>query len=203
MERKYLEELGLEKEIIDQVLDRHHTEIGKLKENGQAAGAENARLREALDAANAQIEAFQGMDIDTIKAAAEEWKTKYETAEAAGQKKLTELTFQHALERELNAAKAKNPQAVRALLEQDALTLNGSEIVGLKEQLAHLREHDAYLFEDETPAPELVRGGTGGTGAGVCITQGVFDANKNDATWINANWDSIASALSQGKLRKD
>ena len=202
MERKFLEDLGLEKEIIDKVLNQHSAEIGKLKEKAETAETEKNGIKTQLDEANTQIESFKGLDVDGIKAAADEWKTKYETAEAEGKKKLDELVYNHTLDAALAAAKVKNTKAVKALLDNDALKLNGEEIIGLKEQIESLKEKEGYLFEGAQAAPEVVRGGTGsGTGGANAITQDVFNANKNNPSWINQNWESVSNALTQGKLK--
>ena len=43
MERKFLEELGIEKDIIDKVLNQHSSEIGKYKQSAKKVAAENPR----------------------------------------------------------------------------------------------------------------------------------------------------------------
>ena len=86
MQRKFLEELGLEKEVIDKIMAENGADIEKQKKAIEKATqdlekykAENEGLKTQLSEANTQIQSFKEMDIDGIKASAEEWKTKYET----------------------------------------------------------------------------------------------------------------------------
>jgi len=97
------------------------------------------------------------MDIETIKKAADEYKTKFEEAETKAQKEIETLKFNHAIENALGTAKAKNAKAVKALLNLDGLKLNGEEVVGLKEQIEALKTDNDYLFGEVVPP------GTGGS----------------------------------------
>lgn len=56
------------------------------------------------------------------------------------------------LELALKDAKAKNPKAVKALLDAEKISLDGDNLVGLEEQLKALQESDSYLFGDGEPA---------------------------------------------------
>lgn len=69
------------------------------------------------------------------------------------QEKLEQQAFDFALERSLNKAKAKNPKAVRALLETENIKLDGDKLIGLDDQLKAIKESDPYLFEDEDNKP--------------------------------------------------
>ena len=82
MQRKFLEELGLEKEVIDKIMAENGADIEKQKKATEKATqdlekykAENEGLKTQLSEANTQIQSFKEMDIDGIKASAEEWKT--------------------------------------------------------------------------------------------------------------------------------
>jgi myosin heavy subunit len=68
------------------------------------------------------------------------------------EQKLKEKTFDFSLEKALADAKAKNPRAVKALLNREAIKLDGDKLLGLEEQLKSLQESDGYLFGDNEPA---------------------------------------------------
>jgi myosin heavy subunit len=68
------------------------------------------------------------------------------------EQKLAEKTFDFSLEKALANAKAKNPRAVKALLDREAIKLDGDKLLGLEEQLKTLQESDGYLFGDNEPA---------------------------------------------------
>jgi DNA repair exonuclease SbcCD ATPase subunit len=65
--------------------------------------------------------------------------------------RLAEKTFDFSLEKALSDAKAKNPRAVKALLNREAIKLDGDKLLGLEEQLKALQESDGYLFGDNEP----------------------------------------------------
>jgi DNA repair exonuclease SbcCD ATPase subunit len=117
--------------------------------------ARDAQLEELKKAAGTseelkkQIEALQADN----KKAAEEWQTK-----------LAQMQLDFALERALAAAKAKNPKAVKALLDLEQVKLDGDKLLGLDEQLKELQKSDSYLFGDSTPGK--VGSGTNPPGAG-------------------------------------
>ncbi|MCM3528277.1 phage scaffolding protein [Cytobacillus oceanisediminis] len=65
------------------------------------------------------------------------------------QAKLDQQAFDFALKEALSGAKAKNPKAVEALLNKEAIKLDGEKLLGLEEQLKAIKESDSYLFETE------------------------------------------------------
>ena len=65
--------------------------------------------------------------------------------------KLQEQTFNYELEKALSGAKAKNPKAVKALLNTEAIKLDGDKLLGLEEQLNSLKEQESYLFGEDEP----------------------------------------------------
>ena len=75
MEKQFLTDLGIADDIADQIITQAVAEV-------KAAAEETAGIQAQLEEANKQIAGFKEMDIDSIKAAAEDWKTKYEAAEA-------------------------------------------------------------------------------------------------------------------------
>lgn len=162
MKREDLEKIeGLNKEAVDKIMALHGQDIEKHKAAVATAQAEIDGLKKQLDEASAAIEGFKKLDVDAIKAAADEWKAKAEKAEADRVAEVSRLKFEHALDVALTGAKAKNAKAVKALLEMDNLKLNEADgsIIGLDDQLKKIREDADYLFESSEVAPRIVAGG--------------------------------------------
>lgn len=65
------------------------------------------------------------------------------------QQKLEKQAFDFALEKAISEAKARNPKAVKALLNTEVIKLDGEKLIGFDEQLKGLQESDAYLFGTE------------------------------------------------------
>ena len=123
------------KELKKQLEDRDK----QLKDlEGKAAG--NEELKAALQEAQ-----------EANKTAAEEWEAK-----------TAKMQLDFAVERALAKAKARNPKAVKALLDMEVVKLDGEQVLGLEEQLKKLKESDAYLFGETGK----VGSGTSPPGAG-------------------------------------
>ena len=168
MDRKLLEDLGLEKEAIDKVMAEH----------GKALNAKTTELEEAQTKATnleAQLEE-RNNDIQELKKNAtsdEDLKTKLEDLEAKYQTETEQLQTQLEQNKKLaeirlniNKAGAKNEKAVMALLDQEQIKINDDGVQGLKEQIEALQETDAYLFKSENPpSGQSTLGGNNGGGA--------------------------------------
>jgi len=156
MNKQDLEKLGIDEEIAKQIIILHGKDIEHLKADLEAKAGEVEQLNSQLVEAGKAIEGFKELDVEGIKAAAEEWKTKAEQAQAEAEQKVQALRFEHALKEALGAAKAKNSKAVKALLDLDSVKFseNGEQLEGLEEQLAAIKEENSYLFEDSESAAE-------------------------------------------------
>lgn len=149
-------------EILDKIMALHGSDIENYKTKLSTTETEVKGLKDQLKDANTQIESFKSMDIEAIKKAATDWEAKAKQAETDAAAKVAALKFDHALDGALGGAKAKNPKAVKALLNMEGLKFNDADgsIVGLKEQLETVKKDNAYLFNDETQPPTIVAGAT-------------------------------------------
>lgn len=160
MKREDLEKQGLTKEQIDFVMAENGKDIESQKSKTTAAQGEVDGLKKQIEEANQQIEDFKKLDIEGVKKAADEYKTKFESAQAESVKQLAALKFDHALDSALTGAKAKNAKAVKALLDTELLKMaEDGSISGLKEQLEKIQSENDYLFESEEQPPKIVIGG--------------------------------------------
>ncbi|MRG86998.1 phage scaffolding protein [Salinibacillus xinjiangensis] len=94
--------------------------------------------------------------IDSLKQQNEDTKKQYED-------QIKQQQFDYALKDELTAAKVKNPKAVKALLDTEAIKLDGDKLLGLEEQLKGIKESDPYMFEEsqdpqDPPKPSFTPG---------------------------------------------
>ena len=158
MKREFLQELGLDKDVIDKIMAENGNDVNTAKADAAKKEDEIQTLRTQLEGANKQIESFKGMDVAAIQKAADEYKAKFEQAEKEAADKIAKLEFSHALEGALSGAKARNAKAVRALLDESKLSYKDGALEGLEEQLKGVREQNPYLFDDENgkSAPKIV-----------------------------------------------
>ena len=176
MKREFLRELGLTDEQIDKIMAENGKDIEKYKTLAETKEAELKQVKQQLEEANAQIEKFKDMDIESIKAAAEDYKQKYEKAKEEAQREIEQIKFNYAIEKALTNAKARNVKAVKALLDLENLQLADDKILGLDEQLERIKEENDFLFEseDNQKLPKFVGPG----GDDTKTSTGVLDISK-------------------------
>ncbi len=159
MKTAFLKGLGLEKEVIDEIM----------AENGRDIEAEKAKakdLQSQLDTANntikerdTQLEQLKNSpdNPETLKQQIQQLQDDNKAAKEAHEKELKELKVSNALEKALTDAKAKNSKAVQALLELgDDVELNeDGTIKGLDEKIKALKKSDSYLFNEEKQTTKI------------------------------------------------
>lgn len=106
-------------------------------------------LKEQLTSRDSQLEELKKQVTDNA-----DLTTKIQALQSENEKvvteyeeKLTQKEFDFALEGALRESKAKNPKAVKALLDIQAVKLADGKIEGLEDQLKALKQSDDYLFE--------------------------------------------------------
>lgn len=171
MKTEFLKSLNLSQEVIDKIMAENGKDIAVEQKKAEKVIQERdsyklkaESLETQVNDANTEIQKFKDMDIDGIKKAADDWKETAEKAKADADKQISQMKFDYALSAALTGAKAKNAKAVKALLDMDGLKFNDGKIVGLDEQLAQIKADNDYLFESDEPAPEFVKGTSGGSG---------------------------------------
>lgn len=169
MKRKFLEDMGLEKEQVDKILDENSQDIGKAK-------GDSEKIQKDLDAANAEVESLKGQisdrdkQLETLKNSTgdvEAMKQQIATLQADNKAKddahaaeIKQLKIDSAIDSALTGAKAKNNTAVKALLKDldKAELADDGTIKGLAEQIEALQKSDAYLFDTTTKKKTQVKG---------------------------------------------
>lgn len=144
------------KEVVDTIMTENGNDIEKYKTS-------ETNLRNQLKTANETLEKFKDVDVDGLTGEVQKYKEAAAKAEADGKADIEKLQFGYILDSALKSAGAKNTKAVKALLNDDGLKLNGESIVGLEEQIKAIKENNGYLFNDDTQ-PTIVRTTPGATG---------------------------------------
>lgn len=149
MKRKFLEDLGLEKEDIDSIMAENGKDVEKAK-------ADYEDVKAQLETANATITDLKKNNVDNEKL--QNKVTEYETEITKLKDEAAKKDFNYRLEDALKGSKAKNLKALKALLDMDKVKLEGDKFTGLEEQLTALKESDAYLFDAEEQQPPQLGG---------------------------------------------
>jgi hypothetical protein len=107
-----------------------------------------------------------------------------------------------AIELALREAKAKNPKAVKALLNGDNITIDDDGVHGLKEQLEQLQESDGYLFTDsqEGAKPGVKITGSGNPSGGSSEVPKLSELSYKQALELkSSNPEVYEQAIAQNK----
>ncbi|EHR3639652.1 phage scaffolding protein [Listeria monocytogenes] len=158
MQREYLKGLGLEDEVVNKVMAENGKDITAAKQQLSEVEAERDGLKSQLTQRDKDIDDLKkdSGTSEELKKQIEDLQQKNTDLESNYQSEIAETKKNSAIELALASAKARNPKAVKALLDNDKLELTDEGLKGLDEQLGALQESDAYLFaqESENVAPK-------------------------------------------------
>lgn len=149
MNREELKELGLTDVQIEAVMKSHGSVVNTTKEQLETVTTERDSLAEQITERDTQLEELKKVDAEGLQAKIDELQTANETTRTEYEEKLHSQAFDFKLQEALAGAKARNPKALKALLELESVKLDGDKLLGLDDQLESLKESDAYLFEAE------------------------------------------------------
>lgn len=165
MKKEDLEKIGLSEEQQAEVfrlngiaIEQYKTDNSNLTNTIQTLETENTNLITDLETANDKIQEFTKMDIEAIKKEADDYKAKYETAEATRKTEAEDMKLNHTLDTALLKAGAKNTKAVKALLDVENLKGSQNLDTDIETAITGLKESDAYLF-DESKGSNFMGGG--------------------------------------------
>jgi predicted RNase H-like nuclease (RuvC/YqgF family) len=156
-----------------------------------------AALEKQISQRDEQIEQLKE-DTNTseeLKSKIEELQEKNEKTKTELQEKLEQQKLDSEIDKALLKNKARNPKAVKALLEMDKVELTDDGVKGLEDQLKSLKENDDYLFELENNSSSAGDDFKGGNKGGTTITMEQVDNMTEEE--INDNWEAVSKVLSQ------
>lgn len=181
MNREFLKELGLSDEQIESVMKEHGKTINAVKEKADKVDGLESQIedyKQQIKDRDKQLDDLskQVKDNEELTAEIDRLKQENENATNELKDKLNKQAFNFSLEKALSNAGAKNPKAVKALLDVENIKLDGETLLGLDDQLTALKESDAYLFgDDEPPGLKGRKPHEGGGGEPTGITKEQFD----------------------------
>lgn len=156
MKREFLKGLGLEDTVIDQIMDENGKDINKANEKVKTLEAEVNNTKELLTNANKEIDSYKSMDIEAIKKSAEDYKTKFETAENDYKAKIAEMELNNKLEKYVDGLNLKNDiykKEVISRIKEKELKFDGDTLLGGEELVKGFKEQYAEAFNDTKPKP--------------------------------------------------
>ena len=123
-------------------------------------------IAEQLSAANAEIKKFQDLDIDSVKAAAADWETKFNKAQEDAAAQITDMEYSAALKDALAGVKFTSnyaAQGVHAEIKAKKLPRENGKIIGIDDALKSIREAMPDAFAPEKAPASVIPGVAGNT----------------------------------------
>lgn len=156
MKVEFLKGLGLTDEQIQSIQAESGKEIQKYKDENATLKVDNDNKQELLDNANKEIDSYKSMDIEAIKKSAEDYKTKYETAEKDYQTKISQMEYDNKLGKFVDTLNLKNDiykNAVISKIKEKELKFDGDTLLGGEELVKGFKEQYAEAFVDTKAKP--------------------------------------------------
>ena len=113
MQRKFLEDLGLEKDVIDKIMTENGNDINNAKKKLEA---ERDNYKEQLDTAQTALKDFEGVDVNELNDKIKKLTTDLSAKDSEYQAKIADMEFSSILDNAISGSKAKNAKAVKATL---------------------------------------------------------------------------------------
>ena len=150
MKRKFLEELGLEKDVIDKIMAENGADIEAEKAKTTEANTKLEDATKQLEEANNTIKDLKknNADNEALQTKVKEYEDNMKTQKAEYEAKVRNLTLDAAIEKALGGAKAKHTDLLSTKIDREKLIINADNTVtGLDEQINGLKENYKDLFE--------------------------------------------------------
>lgn len=164
MKRKMLEDMGLTKEQVDQIMNANGEDINAAKGELETVKQELETTKTQLQEANTTIDGFK--DYEEIKGQVADYKSKYEKAEA----EKAQIKLDHEFDGKLaSVAKKYGAKALKAVipyLDTETLKQSKNQDKDIDDAFKALAdsEESAFLFGANEPINNPVLGGGGGGG---------------------------------------
>lgn len=135
------------------------------KEKFDAKETEITGLKEQLKNANAEIQSYKDMDIDSIKQSVSDWEAKYNKDTQELQDKLVKKDYEYKVKEKVSGLKFTSESAKKSFiadLMQKNLKLENDTILGFDDFVKNYKETDPNAFENEQKPPQFSNGSHSG-----------------------------------------
>ncbi len=148
MNRKELEELGLEKEQIDKVLDNHHKSLEELKTEIRTKDETITTLQEDNKKKETDLAELSKGNKTAEEIKVELERIQQESAEKikSYEEKIENMSFESQLEKAILKANPKNLKLVKAALDIESLKSSKDRSTDIDNAIKTLTESEDYSF---------------------------------------------------------
>lgn len=157
MKRKFLEDLGLEEDVINQILAENGKDLTGLKAKVDDLTDQLSVKDETLKQKNQKISELEKVDIEAIK------KEQFDLGKAEGSKEVESFKRQNAIDKvyekefEVDGKKykVKDKKGLQGYLDNEKIKYENDQVTGLVEQFSEIVKTSPYLFETDTKNPQF------------------------------------------------
>lgn len=162
METKYLEGLGLDKEVISKIMAENGKDVEAEKAKAKSVESERDSLKTQLEETKTALKGFDGVNVTELNSKIADLTTKLADQEKNYAQEQAKREFSQMITAQIKEAGGKNEKAIMALLDLDSLAISKNQKDDIKKALDAKKESDAYLFGVEEPikSPIAPIGGT-------------------------------------------
>jgi hypothetical protein len=151
MKRKFLEDMGLTKEQVDQIMEENGKDI--TREQGVA----NTYKTQLTDL-EGKLKDFEGVDVKDLQGKITALTNDLTTTKSTYETQIADMQFSAALEGKISALKPRNVKAVMAMLDVDSLKKSKNQDTDIAAALEAVKKDNGYLFEESKATPKVVTG---------------------------------------------
>lgn len=157
MKRKFLEDLGLEAEVIQKIMDENGKDVTTLKAKVDDLAEQIAVKETTIAEKNNKIAELEKVDVEAIK------KQAREEGIAEGSKEIEDFKRQNAIDKIYNEEfevdgkkyKVKDKKGLQGYLDNEKIKYENDQVSGLVEQFSEIVKTSPYLFETDTKNPQF------------------------------------------------
>lgn len=155
MQRKFLEDLGLEKDVIDKIMSENGNDINSTKHRLEG---ERDNYKTQLSAAQEALKGFEGVDIKDLQGRIATLTQDLAAKEAEYQNRLADVEFESMLDRAISTSGTRSEKALKALLDVPALKASKNRSEDIKAAIEAVKAENDFLFGAGEPINNPVRG---------------------------------------------
>lgn len=186
MKRKFLEDLGLEKEVIDKIMDEHGVGITQAKADVQKLEDERNDLKSKYETAETTITTLKAAESanETLQATIQ----SHETTIAKLQSDSDVLKKSYSLKDQLTKLGVNDPDYIifkHGGVDKFTYNQNG-EIMGLEDTIKPYKESIPHVFKVDAAPPVVIEGNPAGDGGTSDPNPGGLSIGQQQAQRYNA-----------------
>lgn len=149
MKRKFLEDLGIEKEAIEKIMAENGADIERAKGDTEA-------LKTQLNETQEKLKSFEGVDVAELKGKITDLTNEIATNKADYEKKIADRDFNDLVKGIASEYKARDIKAVMPFLDVEALKSSKNQDKDIRAAFDGIVKEQSYLFESSKKVPYVV-----------------------------------------------